>query len=315
MYNSDVSPYLAFLGQNLLPVGYLLQGSESFSNVSPEATLSWHPRQETTLYGAYKTGFKSGGYSSPSVLAAPATVTAANYAFKPEKASGAEIGFKGRFRDGTVQVTTAIYDYKFKDLQESEFDSATISFSTQNAAVATTRGIESDISWQASAGLNLRASLNYNRGRFASFNNAPCFAGQTSGCSAAGTQNLSGARLPYSSDWTEVLGFTWDRPVSPGYRLSLGSDVQYLSPVNSSAQLSSNANYGPIWLIGANLGLYADERDTWRLELIGRNLLNEHYITVSIDRTAAPPGSTDQYGPINRPREIWLQVSRNFGYR
>jgi hypothetical protein len=31
-----------------------------------------------------------------------------------------------------------------------------------------------------------------------------------------------------------------------------------------------------------------------------------HYITVSIDRTAAPPGSTDQYGPVNRPREIWL---------
>jgi iron complex outermembrane receptor protein len=126
-------------------VGDILHGSSTFTNVSPEATLSYHPQQDATLYGAFKTGYKSGGYSTPGDLAVPPTVTDANFAFQPEKSSGGEVGFKGLLLERTIQVTSAIYYYKFKDLQESEFDAATLSFSTQNAAAATTKGIESDI--------------------------------------------------------------------------------------------------------------------------------------------------------------------------
>ncbi|MDB5483426.1 MAG: tonB dependent receptor family protein [Caulobacteraceae bacterium] len=35
---------------------------QTFDNVSPEVTLTWKPTHELTLYGAYKTGYKSGGF-------------------------------------------------------------------------------------------------------------------------------------------------------------------------------------------------------------------------------------------------------------
>lgn len=37
----------------------------TYNNVSPEATLTYRPTQKMTIYGAYKTGFKSGGYNPP----------------------------------------------------------------------------------------------------------------------------------------------------------------------------------------------------------------------------------------------------------
>jgi iron complex outermembrane recepter protein len=314
MYNSVVNPYLPFLGFNVLPVNDVLSGSQGFNNVSPEATLTWHPQAETTLYAAFKTGYKSGGFSTPANLVAPPTVTVADYSFRPEKSSGGEVGFKGRFLDGSVQFTSAIYDYKFDDLQESEFNSATLNFSTQNAASATTKGVESDLLWRAMRDLTLHLSLNYNKGRFDSFPNAPCYAGQATGCSAGGTQDLGGTRLPFSSDWTEVVGFTWDQPLTGGYRLALGSNAQYLSAFNTSSTESSNANFGPIWLVDANLGIYTSDASSWRVELTGRNLLNVRYIAVSFDRTGAPAGTTDQFGEVNRPRELWLQLTKHFGH-
>ena len=134
------------------------------------------------------------------------------------------------------------------------------------------------------------------------------------GCSATGTQNLSGTRLPFSSDWTEVFGFSWERMLFTGYKITVGSNAQYLSAFNTSATENPTANFGPIWLLGANMGVLS-ESNNWRVELSGRNLLNVHYITIGFDRPGSPAGATDIYGPINRPREIWLQLTKNFGNR
>ena len=41
---------------------------QTFDNVSPEATLTWKPNKDLTLYGAYKTGYKSGGFSNSAIL-------------------------------------------------------------------------------------------------------------------------------------------------------------------------------------------------------------------------------------------------------
>jgi hypothetical protein len=66
-------------------------------------------------------------------------------------------------------------------------------------------------------------------------------------------------------------------------------------------------------MLGANVGIYSSDADSWKLELTGRNLLNVHYMGWAVDRTGAPPGVTDQLGGINRPREIWLQLTKHFG--
>src|SRR5690606_12203060 len=44
------------------------------SNFSPEVSLTYHPIPNTTLYAAYKTGFKSGGLGLSAVLVKSTTI-------------------------------------------------------------------------------------------------------------------------------------------------------------------------------------------------------------------------------------------------
>ncbi len=316
--NNGDNPYTVIPG--LLPDGEVLTGSQVFYNTSPEATFTWHPSRETMMYVAYKSGYKSGGYSGASTLTGnPLTTTANNtYGFKPEKSSGGEIGLKGRFLEDTLQVTAAIYDYRFRDLQESIFSAATDSFNVQNAAVATTKGVETEIELRVSPELTVNADLSYDRARFQSYANAACYQGQTTPTclTAQPYQVLSGTRLPYSSDWIEQVGFNWDHALpGGGYAFSLGGHVQYLSSFNSSPTDNPTANFGPEYLMDANVGFYPSSK-RWKVQLVGRNLLDRHYLVSVTDKPGATNalGQTvpDVFGVENRPREIWLKLSETF---
>lgn len=54
-----------------------LQGRFRDSNISPEATLTWRPSSNRTVFVAYRTGFKSGGFgvTSPLSRSAPGSAT------------------------------------------------------------------------------------------------------------------------------------------------------------------------------------------------------------------------------------------------
>ena len=71
-----------------------LTGNQTFDNLSPEVTLTWHPAEHWTVYGAYKQGFKSGGFSISALNSAIGNTTAADLAFNPEKPKGFEGGVR-----------------------------------------------------------------------------------------------------------------------------------------------------------------------------------------------------------------------------
>ena len=165
--------------------------------------------------------------------------------------------------------------------------------------------------------LTLRASPSYNRGRFESYSDARCYSGQPApGCSPAGTQDLSGTRLPYSSDFIEQVGFTWDRKRISNYRVPVGSNAQYLRSFDTSPTGNPVAAFGPMWMVDANVGIYPDS-NSWRVEMTGRNLLDKHFIEVASDRAGAtgPTGASesDVLGPTNRPINKGPQFTKYFG--
>ena len=86
----------------LLPVGQALTSSYSDDNVSPEATITWRPDDNQTLYAAYKTGYKAGGISNPYLVFTSATP--ANLQFQPEEAEGFEAGYKATLLDRTLRL-------------------------------------------------------------------------------------------------------------------------------------------------------------------------------------------------------------------
>ncbi|MDB5459557.1 MAG: hypothetical protein JWO72_1298, partial [Caulobacteraceae bacterium] len=305
MGNIYVSPFR--VGQ--LPVGVRLKTSLTDDNVSPEATLSWHPQRNTTLYAGYKTGFLSSGFSNPGNLTATATTTSIQ--FRSVKAKGGEVGAKGTFMGGRLGLDATAYVYDYQDLQLTSFDATTFTYNTKNAANARVQGAEVQGRYAIDANLSVHGFASYNRARFLSFPNAQCFAGQTAaqGC-VGGVQNLSGQTLGASPETSANLGATYDRPVGGGWTAALSADAYYVGRYNFSAGGSNfrpDSIQSPYGKLNASLRLY-----TARMEfaVIGQNLTGAKYVVSSADAPGLTAGSIT--GMLGRPLEVIVQATYRF---
>ena len=298
------SPTFAFLR----PEGSLFVRTYQGNNTSPEATLTWHPTPDQTLYGAYKTGYKSGGFSYPSVLSV--IYTAANTTFKPEKAQGGEIGYKSFLFNRKLSAEVTVYNYTFSDLQVSSFDAADLSFIVGNAAKARTRGIELQSRYRPFGGLTFDGSIGYNQAEYISFPTAACYHGQTvaQGCSGA-AQDLSGRTLPRAPSVQGNIAANYDINLNSLLKLNLNVRASYTGRYNAQDTLDPYTEQNAFWKIDAGIGL-ATQDDRWTVSLIGRNLGNKYVLLFSQDKALGTPG---QYNGVpDRPRQVLLQAAYKF---
>lgn len=297
-------------------------------NLSPQATLTWRPSRDVTVYGSYKQGFKAGGFSISSILTAPTRLE--QLVFGPEKAKGFEVGVKTSLFDRRLRADLNLYNYEYSDLQVTAFDAATTSFSIQNAATARVKGVEFNTSFAATDQLTLRGDVAYNHARFTNFI-GQCYAGQTvqQGCdrnrNAAGTaftsQDLSGKRPALAPDWNVNLGATWrDDDALGSMGLQLTVDGHYSSRYPIDATNRPDVFQEKYATLDASIRIYMPD-DRWTLSLIGRNLTNRAIVLTGADRpgtggTAGLDQSNplagrlaDGRGTVDRLRSVMLQAT------
>ncbi len=302
--------------QHLRPEGDELPINLDESNWSPEATLTWHPAPDHTIYAAYRTGYKSGGASQTAVLLADPYNTADKLTFRNETAQGGEIGYKAVLLDNSLRLDMNLYYYKFNDLQRSSLDIVTTTFRTLNAASAVTKGFEAEAYWQASDALQLRASFTYNRANFKDWSNAPCFNGQRAdeGCdvsvgTTARTQDLSGTPLALAPRVSASIGGSYDTPLNDWLMLGLTTDVKYVSAYWAQDLKAPGSRQKSYAKLNASIRLYSAD-NTWEIGLLGRNLTNEMVILTAGDK---PGGArNDVTGVLDRGRELVLQAQYKF---
>jgi outer membrane receptor protein involved in Fe transport len=277
-------------------------------DISPEVTLTWTPIPEVTVYGAYKTGYKSGGFSTNTVITAAANSDSVR--FDAESSEGFEIGLKSTLLDGRMRLNLTGYRYSFSNLQVSAFDSATTSFQIRNAASARTTGLELETNFQVTDGLMLRGQAGYNRARYSEFPGAPCYRGQSvaDGC-VGGVQDLTGRPLVFAPDWSGSVGFSYDVPVFNGWSLGLSSDLVFSSGYYTALANDDRARQESFQKINASIRLYSDD-DRWDFAIIGRNLANERILGGTADKPGGLSG--DIFGNSLRAREITFQVTTHF---
>lgn len=317
--NTYVHPLLA-AGFPLTEFGGTFKGD----NWSPEATLNWHPTNHTTLYAAYKTGYKSGGFGLPAILSS-GTVDS-DFTFGPEKVKGGEIGFKGEFLGGALTFNSAIYLYDFKGLQVDIFDGTKVTYQVFNAGSARTKGAEFNLRYKASQDFSLRAGLGYNEARYRDFLSA-CYAGQTiaDGCNLQADtngvftrQDLSGAPLVRAPDWSGNIGATYDTAVNDSFNIALSGDVSGTSKYFFSETEGPGTQQKGFFKIDAAIRFYQPDGG-WSVGLIGKNLTDKYVIAGGSDRPGTGGGAgtntstdADIIGYIERPREVMLQVGYKF---
>ena len=300
--------------------------NQVFNDWSPEATISWKPTRDIMVYGAYKTNYKSGGFSNGGINSGLSTNPLADLTFSPEKARGFEGGIKSTIFDNQLRLNLGLYTYGYRNLQVDFFNSPIFAFQTLTAD-ARTKGVELEFEYapRAIRGLNLHGSVNYNKARYTNFPLAPCYAGETpsEGCNlafnAAGgnftRQSLTGKPLSVAPHWTGTLGLNYLTPSNGGLRFGASVDARYSSRYNASAFNNPDARQNHYVSLDASARVTTDNE---RLELavIGKNLTNHFYVTGVVDGpstgsgTGTPAGvHADQLGFGTLPRTIQVQVT------
>lgn len=298
----------------------------SWDNFSPEATLTWRPTDEFTLYGGYKQGFLSGGFNA-------GTGNPRNdRSYDQQKIRGFEVGVKALALDNRLRTGLVVYNYISTGLQVT----ATIprengTGSDQvvvNAGKARIRGAEFEATFAANEQLSLRTGIAYNQARYRNFT-GPCYPGQSiaMGCDqqqvvAGGpftAQDLSGERLFRAPDWSVQGGFTATLPVGEAQKFALSSDISYSSGYYGQATNKPESWQRGYPMIDANLTYFDDARGI-SLGIVGRNLTNEYVYFRSLDQVFTGSGTgtnivtpSDTLALINRGRQIMLRFGYKFG--
>ncbi|CAN7630895.1 TonB-dependent receptor [Phenylobacterium sp. LjRoot219] len=256
-------------------------------NTAPEVTLTYTPTSDLTIFGAYKRGYKSGSFSIATI-----TPPGGNNAFGDEKVKGGEIGVKSRLLDRQVALNVAAYDYRYTGLQVGAIEPSVGGvpvIRTVNAGSARTYGIDIDAAYRPAAikGLGLSAALNWNRGRYKTLNNVPCYGGQTiaAGCNRFlnpntglfTAQDLSGTPLIRAPEWQANFGFDYDFPVGHGLTVALGNNNQYSSKYVTflATGRPNNDNYQDGYLkVDVSAALRGPD-NRWELALVGKNITDK----------------------------------------
>lgn len=308
-----------------LPLNHPLIGTFKDDNVSPQVTLSYKPSSRAMVYAAYRTGFKSGGFNAS--LSQNFATTIADARFDSEKARSFEVGAKLTLDDG-LYFNASLYDTRVRNLQVLAFNAQTISFLAQNAGRLNSRGAEAEIVYDGRSGgegLQLRAAAAYNHAEYADYV-GPCFAGQTivQGCDlnpgangAFRSQDFSGRTPPRAPRWTASAGVNYDWTVAD-WRIGLGSDLQYVSKMQTHDSLSPFGVQRAYALLNAIIG-FENEASGWKFDLIGKNLTNRYISFLSTDVTFSGSGTgtangiaADLQGSPQVGRTVAVRVTKTF---
>lgn len=306
--------------------GRRLDDTYKDNNVSPEVTLSWHPTSETTLFAAYRTGYKSGGYNLTTPIQVSTTI--ADIDFESEEAEGFEAGFKGYAYDGRLYFDLNAYAYTFSDLQVNAYDPARIAYTVSNAAEIKQKGVELQAVFDVTNNLRLTGNIGYNHNRFAEFS-GQCYsytypAGDTASpappnCSfIPGTrtleQDFEGRPPARSPDWTGKFGALYNAPVSANVDMEIYGDAIYSGSYYAAETAAPSTFQKDFWRLNAGIN-FVNADSGWSIGLTARNLTNEYYLLFASDRTggvSVPLTIGEQRGVVSRGRQIVLQAGYSF---
>ena len=336
-----VAPYqVVFVQYNPADPTSQLGANQTWDNISPEATLTWHPTGNLTAYVAYKQGYKSGGFSGSALYSVG--TTSADLAFNPERAAGWEAGVKSTWFDNTLRIDTTLFNYRYSNLQIDWFDAVHVNFITFNAGAAITRGAELNADWAPAEvqGFTLHGSLSYVDAFYSNFPDAPCNGGQSTsqgcniyryrnpanpssfayrpcniGAEVCNAQNLTGAPTANAPKWTFSINPQYAMPIDSRFVLSLSGIFRYTSRYETSQFNDPNYFQPGYWGVDGNITL-SDQNGIWDVSLIGKNLTNEFVIYNTIDASGSGSGTgtptaklADGYSNVGLPRTIMLQAT------
>ena len=285
--------------------GHSLAGKRDESSFTPLLNIQWDAADDVMLYGAFSTGFKSGGFDARSNKPS-------SWEFDKEEATTYEIGAKTRLLNGSVELNAALYRTEYDNLQVSQFD-GTLGFTVGNAKRTTVRGVEVDGRWAITNNLTMSYSLAYLDHVYNDYSNGNCYNRQVpDGDIVDGEQlcDYSGKAGQYTPERTGTFSLDHAWPIG-GLEWRSGIDVSYVDDQNTHVNLHPLYNVNALTRVNLRLGLYADN---WKIALLAQNVTDKQQLTY-VGNTPLSGSSFKTntfYSFVSRPRTLYVQASYNF---
>lgn len=237
------------------------------NNVTPKASISWHPNDNMLTYFTIARGYRAGGAN---LLAG--IIPAAQDRYKPDITTNYELGGKFTLLDGKMTLTGALYYIDWKDLQINDFDANIGLGYISNAGKAHSKGLEIEIMTRPTDQLTLTLSGNLTDAKLDV--DIP-----GANYSTDGSLIHKGARLPNVPKYKLGAVAEYNFPINSTLTGVVIGDVSFVGDSYSRMEAGVNAGIGfgnshqRAYGIGnLRTGVKADN---WTVELFVTNIWNQ----------------------------------------
>jgi iron complex outermembrane receptor protein len=310
------------------------EGSATFKDFNPRASISWQPNADHNLYFTYSQGFKGGGFDPRGQTSAAPDLNGDGdrdfddqfefLSFEPETVDSFELGWKASLLDNRVNISLAAFLGQYDNVQipgsigfDSNGDGTNDSFIgvTSNAASADVNGIEFEgnaLIGKDFAGEGSRFSVNWSLGVLdAKFNTF---------IDAFGNDVADQRAFQNTPDITAHMGFNMGVPVASGML-----DIIGLASMRSDASQFEVPNpfldQDGFVLVDASL-VYTADSGLYSVGLHGKNLFDKEYIVAGYNFVAGGVGGAPFIPTLGRegtltgfygdPRRVFVTAQINF---
>lgn len=185
----------------------VVNAEKAFSNVSPQAAISYHVQPDAMVYFSVTGGFKAGGFNPAS--------PAGSDAYDEEHTWNFEGGLKSAWAGRRVTTNVSVFSIDWQDLQLNlPNPQVTGQFYISNVGKARSSGAEFELNARASGDASVFATFGVTRARFG--------AGTTSS-----GQDVSDKKIPNTPDYTAAFGTDLSHRLSSAIRLYGRAEVVF----------------------------------------------------------------------------------------
>lgn len=276
------------------------EGEKKFSEFTPRSSIGLKPGDNHNVYVSYAKGFKGGGFDVRGTGAnAPDTngngerdqeEVASFLLFQPEIVDSYEAGYKGSLLDDRLYVALAAFRMDYSNVQIPGIRGCLLpggveSFCgvTTNAGEAKIQGVELEANAQPARGLLTDADRLSVRGAVGYID--PKFEKYITNIGGQAVDVSRYRKFQNTPKWTASMTLSYDRPLTVG-RIGFNTSVSYRSRTYQYEIPNPYIDQGGYTLLNASL---VWERESWKVGLHGRNLLDKEYRTAGYTFLQADP--------------------------
>ncbi|NOW48922.1 iron complex outermembrane receptor protein [Novosphingobium sp. SG751A] len=257
--NMDADSYFVTLG---VPKN-TVNTKATASNFSYKIGLDWQATPTTLIYGFYGRGYKGPGFSNSSAG------VGVDVRVAPEISNGGEIGLKGSLLGRSVTYSVSAFYTKFQNLQVQSWNNTLQTFSLQNAATATSKGVDLSLTYRPARDLSFSGNASILDATYGSYAGVQCYVGQVSPTCTNGYFNAAGLPILLSAKFSSSMSMDYTPTLRNNLKGMLGLGLYHRSSYLSG--FSPSERLPEVTRIDARIGL---QSDNWTAALFCKNCFN-----------------------------------------